>query len=354
MAEFEDINLSETEFNNLIEQANQIYIENQPKEVGFGKCIFLSYYCSLNDCDFCYRSTTTKEDSDPKKMRRGIPSMLTEAILTKVFGWEVEFLTGGYGIFSYDEMAKILKFVSIIMEKPIWINLGAMGKIQLEKFKPYVEGVVCSLESIDDELRKKVCPSKPISAYENLYKIANELDGMKKSMTMVIGIGEKPEHLQQMFDFIDKHKLDRITFYALNPIRGTPYEKGPDPRYYAWWIAQTRLRYPKMHIIAGTGNDRTSEAELLYLAGANTITKFSAVKHFGTKAALNIEHAAKSAGRIFKGTMSEIPKIDWNKYIDDINFEIDAEEELILKEKLKLKLGDYLSRMNKKKIPILA
>ena len=287
-------------------------------------------------------------------MRRGIPSMLTEAILTKVFGWEVEFLTGGYGIFSYDEMAKILKFVSIIMEKPIWINLGAMGKVQLEKFKPYVEGIVCSLESIDDELRKKVCPSKPLSAYEKMYRTVDEIGGIQKSMTMVIGIGENPSHLQQMFEFIDKHKLDRITFYALNPIIGTPYEKGPEHRYYAWWIAQTRIRYPKMHIIAGTGNNRTDEAELLYMAGANAVTKFSAVKHFGSKAAKNIEEGAKNAGRIFKGTMTKVPNIDWDNYIDSINFELDEKEEKELKEKVKSKLKEYLLRMEKKKIPILA
>ena len=187
-----------------------------------------------------------------------------------------------------------------------------------------------------------------------MYDIVNEFDDIQKSMTMVIGIGEKPEHLQQLFNFIDKHKLDRITFYALNPIRGTPYEKGPEHKYYAWWIAQTRIKYPNIQIIAGTGNDRTSEAELLYLSGANAVTKFSAVKHFGSKAAKNIEEGAKAAGRTFIGTMTDIPNMDWDKYVDDIDFKLDEKEQIELKQKLKSKLKEYLARMVKKKIPVLA
>ena len=201
MAEFEDLNITEQEFNKLIEKSNKIYLENQPKEVYFGRCIFLSYYCSVNDCDFCYRSITTNEDSDPKKMKRGIPSLLTEAILAKQFGWKIEFITGGYGILTYEQMVEIARLISIISEEKMFINLGAMGKPMLEKFKPYVKGIVCSMETIDEDLRKKVCPSKPTRAYEMFFKTADEIGDMKKGMTMVIGIGEKPEHLEQLFNF---------------------------------------------------------------------------------------------------------------------------------------------------------
>ncbi|MBW3017744.1 hypothetical protein KY325_01140, partial [Candidatus Woesearchaeota archaeon] len=41
----------------LVEQANKVHLANFSKKVWFGRCIFLSWYCDVGDCKFCYRST---------------------------------------------------------------------------------------------------------------------------------------------------------------------------------------------------------------------------------------------------------------------------------------------------------
>ncbi len=42
---------------NLIEQAGEVYRKNFPNTTWFGRCIFVSWYCDVGTCDFCYRST---------------------------------------------------------------------------------------------------------------------------------------------------------------------------------------------------------------------------------------------------------------------------------------------------------
>jgi len=164
----------------------------------------------------------------------------------------------------------------------------------------------------------------------------------KRSMTTVIGLGEKREDFELLKKFIKKHNLDRITFYALKPVKGTIFEgtNGPKTEDYLWWIAQTRIAFPKLEIIAGTTARRYEEVGLLLKAGANAFTKFPATKMFGTKEAYKIEQDIKELGRELKGTITKIPEdINWEKDIENLGLNQDLEEEV--KEKMKL----YLKRI---------
>lgn len=328
------------EFNELLEKANQVYLQNFKPIAWFGRCIFLSWYCDVGDCKFCFRSTQKSRIKNASHAKRSLSSILVEAVLCKNLGWNIEFLTGGYRIFPFNELVNIAELVSKAYGKKIWLNIGALNKEQLDAFKPFVKGVVASIETINPELHNQVCPSKPIEPYVDML---NNAKGFKKSIAIVIGLGEKQEDIGLLHEFIRKHKLDRITFYALKPIKGTPYTEGPETSYYVSWIAKTRIAFPKLEIIAGTTARRVDEISLLLKAGANAITKFPATKLFGSEKARLFEEQVNIAGREFKSTLTKLPDIDWEGEIDKLKISND------LKGTIKTTLKQYLDSMGSKK-----
>jgi biotin synthase-like enzyme len=325
--------------NKLIDEAEQTFKENFSNDCWYGRCIFLSWYCDLGTCKFCFRSTIKHKIQHAKTAKRSLSSDLVEALLCKKLSWRIEFLTGGYKIFPQEELLERIKLISKVYGEKIWLNLGVINQKDLEEFKPYVKGLVSSIEAIEPKLHNEICPDKPIAPYEEMF--SNSPD-FKKSMTIVIGLGEKKKDFILLEEFVKKYQLERITFYALKPVKGTIFENsdGPKTEDYLWWIAKTRIKFPKLEIIAGTTARRYQEVGLLLKAGANAFTKFPATKMFGTKEAYKIEQDIESMGRKMKGTITKLPKIDWNKEIEKIGLNEDLEQEV--KEKLKI----YLSRMN--------
>jgi biotin synthase-like enzyme len=321
-----------------IEQANKVFTENWGKDVYYGRCIFLSWYCERGTCKFCFRSTIHHKVKHAKSAKRSMASILVEAVLAKNLGWNIEFLTGGYGIYPFEEILEIIQNVNKILGKKVWVNLGSFTKEQLEQLKPYVEGICASIETVEPKLHDELCPDKPIKPYSDMLKEAKAV-GFKTSIAIIIGLGETD--IELLHKFIKEHELDRITFYALKPVPGTIFEKkeGPKSEYYADWIAKTRIAFTKLEIIAGTTARRYKEAEILFRAGANAITKFPATKLFGTEQAEVVEEGAKKAGRTFKGTLTKLPDIDWDKEADILDLDP------VLKEQLKEKLRQYLKVM---------
>ena len=49
----------------LMKDAEKIYFENFDGNTWYGRCIFISWYCSIADCNFCYRSTPKHEKMFP-------------------------------------------------------------------------------------------------------------------------------------------------------------------------------------------------------------------------------------------------------------------------------------------------
>ena len=304
------------------------------KKCWFGRCIFISWYCDVGTCKFCYRSTQKSRIKHAKHARRTKESMIVEAILAKNLGWRIEFLTGGYKIYPIEELVDIAKIISKVYGEKIWLNLGALKKEELELFKPYVKGVVASIETVNPELHKTICPDKNIEDYEEMLKI----EGFMKSMTIVVGLGEKREDFPLLKEFIQKYKLDRITFYALKPVPGTPYEEGPSTEDYCYWISETRKAFPELEIIAGTTARRVGEVSKVLEAGANAITKFPATKKFNSEEARVLEAEVAKAGREFVSTLTKLPDIDWAKEVDKLDIEN--------KEEVKKKLFLYLDKMS--------
>jgi len=156
-------------------------------------------------------------------------------------------------------------------------------------------------------------------------------------------LGEKLFDFKYLRDFINKNKLDRITFYRLKPQKGTIFEgkKGPEIDYYVEWVKKTRKEFPKIKIVVGSWLTHLDEIHLLLEAGADSITKFPSIRKFNTKYAKKIEDEAKKAGRKFDGTLTKVPKVDLEKELSKLD--IDKK----LKNNIKIKLGDYLERMGK-------
>ncbi|MBT7903562.1 hypothetical protein HN587_06890 [Candidatus Woesearchaeota archaeon] len=345
-----DLDISES-CKELISQANKVYFENFDGKTWFGRCIFLSWYCDVGTCKFCYRSTQKSRIKHKENAKRSISSVIVETLLAKKLGWRIEFLTGGYKIFGKDKLIQFAKIVSTIYGEKIWLNLGALSKEDLKLFEPYVSGIVSSIETINEELHNQICPDKAIQPYEDMFEDCTSSDfkeEFKKSMTVVIGLGEKQDHFEELQKFIFKYDLERITFYALKPVLGTPYEKGPATQDYCWWIAKTRIAFPKIEIIAGTTARRVGEVELVLKSGANAITKFPATKQFGTSNAQLLESQISSAGREFVGTLTKFPT-DWDykKEIEELNLvELGLDEEL--RADIFEKMRIYLDRMKPK------
>ncbi|MBN1544616.1 radical SAM protein [Candidatus Woesearchaeota archaeon] len=324
----------------IFEQANSTYKQNFPPVTWFGRCIFLSWYCDLGTCKFCFRSTIKHKIRHASTAKRSKASVIADALIGKNLGWRIEFLTGGYRIFSFEEQVEISRLVSLVYGHKIWINLGTIDKEGLRQLSQYVEGVCASIECVDQALHDKICPDKPIEPYSRMLHDAKEL-GFKTSCTIIIGLGEKRSDFEKLAKFIESHHLDRITFYALKPVAGTPYTKSPEPEEYAWWIAQTRVTFPKLEIMAGlTPKNAEKYAGLMLQAGANALTKFPAVKRFGSAQAAEIERQAKEAGRDFTGSLTRMPEVDWDGEVARLGLGPELEQQV--KEKLK----EYISGMS--------
>jgi len=332
-----------SEIKELLDEANKVYLANFKSNSWFGRCIFLSWYCELGTCKFCFRSTIKHKIKHIDRAKRKLASVLTDALLGVYFGWRIEFLTGGYGIFPFEELLKRARLVSKIFGEKIWINLGTLKEEELLQLKPYVEGVCASVETIEENLHNDVCPDKPIQPYADFLKLADK-HGFKKSMTMVIGLGEKKEDFELLAKFIEEHKLERITFYALKPVRETEFEHvdSPEIDYYSWWIAKTRIQFPKLEIISGLTPKTPEYAGQILKAGANAITKFPILNKYGNKDAHLIKDLAIENGRPLTSRMVKCPDKD---EIFKLLASYDLGEELEVEMKLLIEM--YLRKIEK-------
>lgn len=328
----------------LMQQANTLYKQNFPLETSFERAIFFSWGCSIGDCTFCYMSTQP-EGKAPTETKRSMESVLAECILAKNLGWDIGFFTGGIGVYTPKELELFLKMVHHITGEKIWLSVGPIPKSFLQKYLPYIKGVVGSTETINPELHKVVCPSKPLAPYEKMFCDAKEL-GLMTAMTFILGMGETRADLQLLKGFIQKYQIDKIHIYSLIPQKGTMFEHAsiPTKEEQAWWIAQLRIAFPKLDIQCGIWEDRTDRVAFLLHAGANSISKFKATKLFGTKSAQQMEEQVKLSGRTFKGTLTKLPSIDWEKEVDKLSF--DQEWKNKIKQKL---FNEYLRKIEKNK-----
>ncbi|MFH1770507.1 MAG: radical SAM protein [archaeon] len=328
--------------NKLIKEANNVFKANFPNTTWFERALFFSWSCSIKDCTFCYMSTQEKKNqNDDDKAIRSKESLYAETILCKVLGWKIGFFTGGINAYKHEDLLEIIKVIKEITGEKVWISLGAIPENHLKIYQPYIEGVVGSIETVNEKLHRIVCPSKPLKPYTRMFKQANAL-GIKTAMTLILGIGETKDDFETLKKFINEYKISKIHIYALNPIKGTVFEKksSPTKEYHAWYVAKTRIAFPKIDMQIGIWTDKIDRVSLLLNAGTNSISKFPIVRQFGKEKAKQIEKQAKLSGREFTGTLTKLPKIDWDSEVNKLSLNSE------MKEKVKVKLHQYLKKMS--------
>ncbi|MFA6072858.1 MAG: radical SAM protein [Candidatus Woesearchaeota archaeon] len=333
----------EPELELLLKQASKIHEQSFGKTAWLGRCIFLSWYCGIGTCTFCFRSTQKHKIKFPEQGRRTKESIYTEALIAKSQGWKLEFLTGGHDMYPDFEILEIAKVCSEIFEEKIWLNIGAMNEEELKKFLPYVEGVVASLETTNKKLHDVVCPDKPMEPYFEMLIVAKKLN-VKRSITIVLGLGETIEDYESLKEVIKKYDVNRITIYSLRPVKGTIFTQGPSSEYVALWIAKTRIDFPTLEIIAGSSETRIAELGLLLRSGANALTKLPATKIFGTTGAQDIHNQVLMAGREFSSDLVKLQNnnLDFKDQLDKTTLSSD------MKDKILEKIKDYQkNRLNK-------
>ncbi len=289
----------------LLKKSNGITLKEHGNIVTLERAIFLSWWCDKGDCAFCYMSSQKSRIAEPEKARRNVNSILAEAELVRRIGWNVEFLSGGYGSFTTVEIKNISQRIYSITGRPVWLNVGITK--DLEVYGEEIIGITGAVETANPELHDNICPSKPMEDIAGMLEIAGEL-GFKKAITIILGLGETPEDLKYLFNLIKNTGIDRVIFYSLNPHKDTPYENTPQPAslYYAGTVAATRIKFPKLEIIAGTWTDNLANIGPLLLAGANGLTKFPLFKMFGTNYGRRVEEEVIWAGRKLEGTFTDL------------------------------------------------
>ncbi len=330
-------------FDSLIAEANSIFLDNFKNETNFERAVFFSWYCSIADCRFCYMSAQPEKVKLRLKIaRRSMASLIAETILVRKLGWDFGFFSGGHNAYAAEDFLELVKNVSKTIRDRIWINIGYVSEENLRLYLPYVKGVVASVETLNQRIHDFACPSKPVMPFEKMFEYAERL-GLKKAITIILGLGETIDDFSALEEFIDKHKIDKIHFYALNAQKGTYYENAKPiaKEYHAEWIARTRIRFPKIDIQLGTWTDKTGNISLLLKAGANSISKFPAIRKFATKEARAIEEEAKRAGRRFKGSLTEFNGFDIDNDIKALGFNASFSSEI------RKKLDAYVSRIRK-------
>lgn len=314
------------------------------KVAWFERAIFISWFCAKPTCKFCYMYTIKNQIKQPKKARRRLESILAEVLICKICNWEIGFLSAGIASWSTKELKEVLEGMYKIMNKKTWLNLGVMKKTQIKALLPYIEGLTGTVECVNMDIRKDIVPDKPLDKIDEMFKLADKYN-LKKSITIIIGLGETIDDFPKLVNLIKKWNIDRINFYRLVPHEGADlFPKGPTTKYYTEWISKTRKEFPNLQIVAGSWPDKTIEIPELLKAGANSITKLPAIKFFGKKPAHEIENGAKKAGRKFLSKLTKYSKINIDAELNKLDFDD------VLKEKIKNKYMKYYRKLKKFKV----
>jgi biotin synthase-like enzyme len=298
-------------------EANALTLKHHGSHVTLERAIFLSWWCSVASCAFCYMAKQKERLSGAEKAKRAPWRILAEAELMRRLGWEVEFLSGGYGAYTLEELRLLAEMVAYAAQSKVWLNVGVLSGEELEQLGRAVEGVTGSVECVSKKLRSEIVPGKPLAPIKRMLIEAKEM-GYATGITIILGLGESVADTYTLLELIQELKLDRITIYALNPHRGTRYENSPPPAslYQAGVIAAVRISFPEVKIISGTWVDQLPNIGIALLAGANGITKFPLFSMFGTRHGRKVEEEVRHAGRELLGTFSDVDVLQGSKALE--------------------------------------
>ena len=329
------------ELKNNIQKAKAIFQEYHKNTVHFERSIFINWTCAIADCKYCYLSTKPKHKAGTQATAiRSIESILAEALVCKLMGWEIGYITGGLRVESVDQIIVLLKHLNNINKKKNWMNFGPYAHSEIKKLKPYTGGMGSAIESFDEELHNFICPSKPLIQLKKYLGHLKE-EEMGKLITIILGLGENKDDIELVSENITKYNINTVQLCFLKPQENTIFAQvpAPDMNYMAYWVAKLRIKHPKLKIKVALVKERMDDLHLLLDAGANAFSRFMVFKDFNSEQAIILENECKKAKRELKGNFTKIPEFDLEAELNLL--QIDQE----LKVKILPKAQQYLKKL---------
>lgn len=303
----------------LLTEAESAFKQNFPREAYFEHILLTSKYAPVNNVDL-ELIPLVSESSIETAASRTTSSILAEAYLCSSLNWQPLLSVTNQNM-KLAQLRELLVKVTAIAGKKIWLNTSPITRQEIDAIYPYAEGILAPLTTINRDLHRRLFPNKQLASYLTML---DDAQGLKRGISIVLGLGEKREDVKELHRFIESNHIDRVSFFPLHPLRNTHPTRPPSSLYMAEWIAETRIVFPKLEIVAATWPDRVAEVGLFLKAGANMITKFPALQSFRTEQAAILEEEVKNAHRIFTTTMTNISSVQ--KALDSLVSEPEVQQ----------------------------
>ncbi len=335
--------VTDLELQESIVKAKSIFQQNHDNTVHFERSIFINWTCAIADCKYCYLSTKPKHKAGTiSTALRSHESILAEALICKLMGYEIGYITGGLRVESVDQIIELLKKLNQVNEKKNLMNFGPYAHSEILKLKPYAGGMGSAIESFDEQLHDFICPSKPLVV---LRKFLTNLqtEKMHKLITIILGLGENKDDITLVSENITKYDINTVQLCFLKPQENTVFAQvpAPDVNYMAYWVAQLRIKHPTLKIKVALVKERMDDLHLLLEAGANGFSRFLVFKEFAQEQAQKLEKECQKANRILIGNFTTVPYFNLGAEVAKLPFN----EEL--KAKILPKAEQYLDKLKK-------
>lgn len=331
------------ELQDAIALAKPIFQEHHSNTVHFERSIFINWTCAIADCKYCYLSTKPKHKAGTQATAlRSHESILAEALICKLMGWEIGYITGGLRVESVDQIIELLKLLNQVNNKQNWMNFGPYAHSEIKKLKPYTGGMGSAIESFDETLHNFICPSKPLVVLRKYLEHLKE-EEVGKLITIILGLGENKDDIDIVSENINKYNLNTVQLCFLKPQENTLFANvpAPDMNYMAYWVAKLRIKHPSLKIKVALVKERMDDLHLLLEAGANGFSRFLSFKEFAQEQAIKLEHECQKANRTLLGNFTKVPEFDLEEEVRKLPFNNE------LKAKILPKAEQYLVKLKK-------
>ena len=289
------------------------------KEIEITSTIHITNICHVNPkCLYCGFAAGTSKEGYYKPFRLTDEEIKKSAIAIEESGIKRVSCSSAHG-YQGKEVLRALKIVKKYTNLEVLVNAGAdLTEEAIKELKKYgVDTICCNLETINEELFKKVKPGEELEDRIRVCKLVNKYN-IELSTGLLIGIGESYEdRVNHLFYLKNELDVGEIPIMGFNPYKGTPMENHPkcSALEQAKTIAITRLLFPDIRITSPTP---TIGAELVQFA------LFGGASNIATVIPKNHPMNVKGVGNPKTGNLEEVvkmimdlglkPKLDWKKY----------------------------------------
>ncbi|NPA62421.1 MAG: biotin synthase BioB [Methanococci archaeon] len=289
------------------------------KEIEITSTIHITNICHVNPkCLYCGFAAGTSKEGYYEPFRLTDEEIKKSAIAIEESGIKRVSCSSAHG-YQGKEVIRALKIVKKYTNLEVLVNAGAdLTEDSIKELKKYgIDTICCNLETINENLFKKVKPGEELEDRINVCKLVNKYD-IELSTGLLIGIGESYEdRVNHLFYLKNELNVGEIPIMGFNPYKGTPMEDHPkcSALEQAKTIAITRLIFPEIRITSPTPTIGAELMQFALLGGASNVATVIPKNH-----PLNI----KGVGSPKTGNLDEVvkmitdlglkPKLDWKRY----------------------------------------